>query len=87
MDGKRLLLIPDGTLASYHVFGRLPLMRNPFSNHEDPVEHMIELLSKEAEHAGDASWNRYRNPHVLLSLSENPFQLTMLATAAVGQAP
>jgi hypothetical protein len=26
-------------------------MRNPFANHEDPVEHMIELLSKEAEHA------------------------------------
>jgi hypothetical protein len=27
-------------------------MKNPFANHEDPVEHMIELLSKEAEHAG-----------------------------------
>jgi hypothetical protein len=27
-------------------------MKNPFANHEDPVEHMIELLSKEAEYAG-----------------------------------
>ncbi len=27
-------------------------MKNPFANHEDPMEHMIELLSKEAEHAG-----------------------------------
>jgi hypothetical protein len=27
-------------------------MKNPFANHEDAVEHMIELLSKEAEHAG-----------------------------------
>jgi hypothetical protein len=27
-------------------------MRNPFANHEDPVEHMIELLSNEAEHSG-----------------------------------
>jgi len=27
-------------------------MKNPFANHEDPVEHMIELLSKEAEQAG-----------------------------------
>lgn len=27
-------------------------MKSPFADHEDPVEHMIELLSKEAEHAG-----------------------------------
>ena len=26
--------------------------RSPFADHEDPVEHMIELLSKEAESAG-----------------------------------
>jgi hypothetical protein len=28
------------------------IRRSPFAQHEDPVEHMIELLSKEAENAG-----------------------------------
>jgi hypothetical protein len=28
------------------------ILKNPFANHEDPVEHMVELLCKEAESAG-----------------------------------
>jgi hypothetical protein len=28
------------------------ILRNPYARHEDPVEHMVALLSKEAESAG-----------------------------------
>jgi hypothetical protein len=40
------------TLCGYYACGRSLFMKNPFANHENPAEHMVELLAEEAELAG-----------------------------------